>query len=64
MLRFQHSALAPLRERFSHLFSSSSYNLRRFVWQHDTVGVVNFVYEGFQVRTAIRTRGIGGLASM
>lgn len=53
---FHCSALAPLREKFSHLFSSSSYNLRRFIWQQDMVGVVNFIYEGFQVRSEMRTR--------
>jgi hypothetical protein len=42
--------LTSLRDRYSWLFSSGSYSLRRFIWQADLVGVVNFVYEGFQRR--------------
>jgi hypothetical protein len=45
---------APLRLRDSHLFSPSSFNLRKFIWQEDTVAVVTFIYEGFQIRSQLR----------
>ncbi len=54
------SVLAPLREKFSWLFSPGSYSLRRFIWQADLVGVVNFVYEAFQLRRQVKqSRGFG-----
>ena len=57
---FHCSALTSLRTRYARLFSSQSYNLRRFIWQEDIVAVVNFVYEGFQVRSQIqRARRLG-----
>lgn len=51
---FHCSALAPLRLKYSHLFNTSSFNLRKFIWQEDIVGVVNFIYEGFQIRSQLR----------
>ena len=57
---FHCSVLAPLREKFSWLFSPGSYSLRRFIWQADLVGVVNFVYEAFQLRRQVKqSRGFG-----
>jgi hypothetical protein len=41
------------------LFSPISYSLRRFIWQAD-LGVVNFVFEAFQLRRQVKqSRGFG-----
>jgi hypothetical protein len=59
---FHCSALTSLRTRYSRLFSSSSYSLRRFIWQEDIVSVVNFIYEGFQVRSQLLSASKLGLS--
>ena len=59
---FNCPALTSLRTRYSRLFSSSSSNLRRFIWQEDIVAVVSFVYEGFQVRSQLQRASKLGLS--
>lgn len=48
---FHCPALTPLRERYSRLFRPFSYSLRAFMWQDDLIGVVNFIFDGFQLRS-------------
>lgn len=59
---FHCPTFSPLRQEFAWLFSSGSSSVRRFIWQDDLVGVVNFVYEGFRTRDQVlRSRGSGSV---
>jgi hypothetical protein len=53
---FHCPALAQVRDRYPHLFSSSSWSLRKFIWQEDQVAVVNFILDAFQARQAFQQR--------
>ena len=53
---FHCPALAQVRDRYPHLFSSSSWSLRNFIWQQDQVAVVNFVFDAFQARLVFQGR--------
>jgi hypothetical protein len=53
---FHCPALAQVRDRYPHLFSSSSWSLRTFIWQQDQVAVVNFVFDAFQARLVFQGR--------
>jgi hypothetical protein len=53
---FHCPALAQVRDRYPHLFSSSSWSLRKFIWQEDQVAVVNFIFDAFQARQAFQQR--------
>ena len=53
---FHCPALAQIRDRYPHLFSSLSRSLRSFIWQEDQVAVVNFICDAFQARQAFQRR--------
>jgi hypothetical protein len=51
---FHCSALAPLRLRYSHLFSHRRLIYGIYLAREDIVAVVNFICEGFQIRSQLR----------
>ena len=50
---FMCPALAPVRERFRHLFASGTRSLRLFIWQRDLCAVVRFVHACFAFRSSL-----------
>eukprot|EP00884_Botryococcus_braunii_P004953 jgi/Botrbrau1/14459/Bobra.0014s0101.1 len=53
---FHCPALAQVRDRYPHLFSSPSWCLRNFIWQVDQAAVVNSILDAFQARQVFQRR--------